>query len=160
MSLLFFRIFNVLFNECFQYRKIAIFIHLLAVFSCIAHLYADTFYGHVTFNNFIRTNAGKLYYGFHLRDSDLPIKESETTFATIFFTLFFLIVKLCLRLSSHFTELSFYIGAIAVGLIIRNFLNLLSHNQYISIPKVYCTKYAKLPVIMSLNISFTDHRML
>lgn len=120
----------------FQYRKIAIFIHLLAIFSCVVHIYADTVYGHETFNNFICTNAGKFYYGFHLRDSDLPLDEAETTITTIVFTLFFLIVKICLRLSSHFTELSFYIGAITVGLVIKDFLNLLSHNLNLCIPKV------------------------
>lgn len=141
-----------------QYRRIAVSMHLLAIFSCVAHLYADTFYGHVTFNDFIRSNAGNLYYGFHVVDSDLPLKESEVTVATIFFTSFFLIVKSFLRLSSHFTELSFYIGAIAVGLIIRNFLDLFSHNQYISIAKVYRTKYVQFPVLNQFFI-IPDHRM-
>lgn len=133
--------FSIYFSMHFQYQRIAISIHLLAIFSCAAHLYADTFYGHITFNNFIRTNAGKFYYGFHLRDSDLPLNESETTITTIFFTLFFLIVKICLRLTSHFIELSFYIGAISVGLIVKNFLNVLSHNQNLSIAKVCSVTY-------------------
>lgn len=123
----------------FQYRKTAIIIHLLAIFSCAAHLYADTFYGHETFNNLIRTNGGKFYYGFHLRDDDFPLNESEATLKTTIFTLFFLIVKIFLRLSSHFTELSFYMGALAVGLAIKNFLHLLANNQLLSIPKVYST---------------------
>ncbi|KAJ6646333.1 Mucolipin-3 [Pseudolycoriella hygida] len=119
-----------------KYRRIAIVMHLLAIFSCVAHLYADTFYGHVTFYNFIRYNAGKFYYGFHLRDSDLPLDESETTTATMIFTLFCLIVKIFLRLSSHFTELSFYIGAISIGLAIKNFLQLLSSNHHLPLPKI------------------------
>lgn len=118
--------------------------HSLAIFSCAAHLYADTFYGHETCNTFIRTNAGKFYYGFHLRDSDLPLSESETTLTTIFVTLFFVIVKIFLRLSSHFTELSFYMGAIAIGLTIKNFLKLLSHSHYLSIQKVCCTTICRI----------------
>lgn len=110
--------------------------HCCAVFSCAAHLFADTFYGHTTFNDLIRTNAGKFYYGFHLTDTDLPLAESEVTVSTIVFTLFFLVVKIWLRLSSHFTELSFYIGALSIGLIIKSFLDLLSQNLNISILKV------------------------
>lgn len=106
------------------------------MFSCGAHLYADTFYGHATFIDIIRTNAGKFYYGFHWRDSDHPLSESEITPSTMFFTLFFLIVKIFLRLSSHLTELSFYIGAIAIGLTIKDFLHVLTHQRYLPIQRV------------------------
>ncbi|XP_037032016.1 uncharacterized protein LOC119071264 [Bradysia coprophila] len=123
-------------NRNQKFRTTAIFLHLLAILSCFAHLYADTFYGHATFINLIRTNAGKFYYGFHCRETDHPLMESEISPFTISFTLLFLIVKIFLRLSSHFTELSFYIGAIAIGLTIKDFLNLLLHNQYLPIQKI------------------------
>lgn len=114
--------------------------HLLAIFSCAAHLFADTFYGHETFNSMIRTNAGKFYFGFHVKDVDLPLAESEITKTTVLFTMFFIVVKIWLRLSSHFSELSFYLGAIAVGVVIKDFLRILSHNLNLCIPKVHTTK--------------------
>lgn len=110
--------------------------NLLVIFSCSAHLFGDTFYGHESFQNFIGTNGGKFYYGFYLKESYLPLEESEITVTATSVTLFFLVIKIFLRLSSHFTEFCLYLGAISVGLSIKEFLRILGHHPKHPIQKV------------------------